>query len=92
MRAIKHVLTERQYTWEDAVDLAKEDPEINMSGDGALFTPSSYLDAVEDMSPEEEAKNAALRRLEAGARAAKEAATAAAPEPEQKGQSEAPRI
>jgi large subunit ribosomal protein L47 len=88
MRSIKHVLTERQYAWEDAVELAQQDPEINMSGEGPAFTPSSYLDAPEE-SPEEEAKNAALRRLAADAMAAKEAAAAARV---QEGQKEAPRI
>jgi large subunit ribosomal protein L47 len=88
MRSIKHVLTERQYAWEDAVELAQQDPEINMSGEGPVFTPSSYLDAPEE-SPEEEAKNAALRRLAADAMAAKEAAAAARV---QEGQKEAPRI
>ncbi len=44
MRAIKHVLTERFYTWEDAVKLAKEDPEVDLSGEGTPFTPMEYLE------------------------------------------------
>lgn len=44
MRAIKHALTERYYAWEDAVEVAKSDPEINLSGDGVAFTPLEYLE------------------------------------------------
>ncbi|KAK3352334.1 54S ribosomal protein L4, mitochondrial [Lasiosphaeria hispida] len=43
-KAIKHVLTERFYAWEDAVELAKSDPEIDLSGDGPAFTPKEYLE------------------------------------------------
>lgn len=44
-RAIKHTLTERYYTWQDAVDVAKEDPEINFEGgEGQMFNPSAYED------------------------------------------------
>ncbi|KAF5244502.1 hypothetical protein FAUST_2322 [Fusarium austroamericanum] len=44
-RAIKHVLTERYYTWQDAVDVAMNDPEINFEGgDGQAYTPSAYED------------------------------------------------
>ncbi|SPO05946.1 related to ribosomal protein [Cephalotrichum gorgonifer] len=39
MKAIKHVLTERFYLWEDAHDLASNDPEINLSGKGEAYTP-----------------------------------------------------
>lgn len=43
MRAIKHALTERYYTWEDAVKVAETDPEINMDGEeGQVYNPSSY--------------------------------------------------
>ena len=44
MKAIKHTLTERFYTWEDAVEVAKEDPEIDLSGQGSAFTPKEYLE------------------------------------------------
>lgn len=38
--AIKHALTERFYAWEDAVQLAKEDPEIEFTKDGGVtYTP-----------------------------------------------------
>ncbi|KAH6690366.1 50S ribosomal protein L4 [Plectosphaerella plurivora] len=40
MKAIKHVLTERYYAWEDAYQLAHEDPEINLSGKGPAYKPS----------------------------------------------------
>ena len=54
MRAIKHVLTERFYTWEDAVKLAKEDAEVDLSGRGTPFTPMEYLeeDGLEEMEHE----------------------------------------
>ncbi|EPQ65396.1 BgtA-20946 [Blumeria graminis f. sp. tritici] len=48
-RAIKHVLTERWYSWTEAKDLAKEDPEINLSGTGPTYCPREYLE-VEDVA------------------------------------------
>ncbi|KAK1755767.1 mitochondrial 39-S ribosomal protein L47 (MRP-L47)-domain-containing protein [Echria macrotheca] len=53
MQGIKHVLTERQYAWEDAVKLAETDPEIDLSGEGPVFTPKEYLEA-EDVLVESE--------------------------------------
>lgn len=49
MRAIKHSLTERFYTWEDAVDVAMSDPEINLhAGEGEqVYTPSAYEDELD---------------------------------------------
>lgn len=44
MRAIKHTLTERFYTWEDARRVAAEDPEIDLSGNGPAYTPKEYLE------------------------------------------------
>ncbi|KIH88943.1 50S ribosomal protein l4 [Sporothrix brasiliensis 5110] len=44
MRRIKHVLTERFYVWEDAVELARTDPEIDLSGNGPAFRPAAYLE------------------------------------------------
>ncbi|ROW02131.1 hypothetical protein VSDG_02569 [Cytospora chrysosperma] len=44
---IKHVLTERYYAWEDAVELARSDPEVDLSGLGPAYVPSgsaSYLE------------------------------------------------
>ncbi|CRK25351.1 hypothetical protein BN1723_003258, partial [Verticillium longisporum] len=40
MQGIKHVLTERYYLWEDARELAKNDPEIDLSGNGEAYQPS----------------------------------------------------
>lgn len=47
-RAIKHALTERFYTWQDAVEVATNDPEINLKGaNGKVYTPSAYEDEAE---------------------------------------------
>lgn len=44
-RAIKHALTERMYTWQDAIQVAMSDPEINLEGgEGQVYTPSAYED------------------------------------------------
>jgi large subunit ribosomal protein L47 len=54
MKSIRHVLTERYYLWEDAVELAKEDPEINLSGEGQVYTPEEFLmEETEEISEEE---------------------------------------
>lgn len=50
MRHIKHTLTERYYVWEDALEAAKNDPEIDLSGEGPAFTPSQYIEEEEVMS------------------------------------------
>ena len=43
MRAIKHTLTERYYTWEDAVQVAELDPEIDLEGgDGQVYKPMAH--------------------------------------------------
>lgn len=43
MRAIKHTLTERYYTWQDAVDVAESDPEIDFEDkDGQVYKPMAY--------------------------------------------------
>ena len=48
MRSIKHALTERFYTWEDAVDIARSDPEIDLEArDGQVYKPSAYEDELE---------------------------------------------
>ena len=44
MRGIKHVLTERYYSWEDARVRAESDPEIDLSGNGPVYTPRSDLE------------------------------------------------
>ncbi|KAH6607442.1 50S ribosomal l4 [Trichoderma cornu-damae] len=68
MRAIKHSLTERFYTWQDAVEVAKSDPEINLEGgDGRVYTPSAYEEEGYDgadaaLAGEGEGEAAAERR------------------------------
>ncbi|KAK3390486.1 mitochondrial 39-S ribosomal protein L47 (MRP-L47)-domain-containing protein [Podospora didyma] len=44
MRGIRHALTERFYTWEDAVKLAEADPEVDLSGEVAPYTPNEYFE------------------------------------------------
>jgi large subunit ribosomal protein L47 len=49
MRAIKHALTERYYTWQDAVDVAMSDPEIDMQAkDGQVYKPGAYEEDLDD--------------------------------------------
>lgn len=70
MRNIKHALTERYYTWQDAVMVAEQDPEINLEGGkGNIYNPVEYNDSllVEEMDEEFSAE-------EAQATAAREAA------------------
>lgn len=74
MRAIRHVLTERFYTWEDAVELAKTDPEINLAGQGSAYTPGAF---VEDDPVADQASLAA----DGPEKAETEAAAAAAVDP-----------
>jgi large subunit ribosomal protein L47 len=50
-RAIKQVLSERYYSWRDAEVLAKDDPEIDLSGEGPAYNPSNF---VEEYVPVEE--------------------------------------
>jgi large subunit ribosomal protein L47 len=60
MKAIKHALTERFYAWEDAVEVAKEDPEVDLSGEGPAFTPREYL---EEEATAEEGRETAHKGL-----------------------------
>lgn len=43
-RAIKHVLTERWYAWEDARKIAATDPEVNLAPEGGepAYNPREY--------------------------------------------------
>lgn len=50
-KAIKQVLTERFYSWRDAEAIAKNDPEVDLSGEGPTYTPSDF---VEEDVPEVE--------------------------------------
>ena len=53
-RAIKQVLTERYYSWRDAETIAKDDAEIDLSGNGPVYTPSEFVD--EDLPAETESE------------------------------------
>jgi large subunit ribosomal protein L47 len=46
-------LTERYYSWRDAENIAKVDPEINLSGEGPIYIPSDYVEE-EDVIEEEQ--------------------------------------
>lgn len=61
-RAIKQVLTERYYSWEDARKLAVNDPEVDLSGEGPAYTPSE--DVFEDVD-EVIAEEAHIEQVEA---------------------------
>lgn len=92
MRAIKHVLTERFYAWEDAVKLAENDPEVNLSGDGPAFTPRDFL-LEEDEAAGELEQPAAESAQEAAEEATEKAVNPhPATIPPSNPQSEAPRL
>ncbi|EKD15381.1 50S ribosomal protein L4 [Drepanopeziza brunnea f. sp. 'multigermtubi' MB_m1] len=56
-RAIKQVLTERYYSWREAEIIAQQDPEIDLSGSGPLYTPMEYEQDYEALeSPGEDAE------------------------------------
>lgn len=96
MRAIKHALTERFYTWEDAVKLAENDPEVNLKGDGPAFTPSQYLEEGEGgAETAAEGEQEAAESAEKTAEKAEQTMTPApdpATIPSPQAQSEAPRL
>lgn len=53
-KAIKHVLTERYYSWMEAREVAKDDPEVNLSGDGPAYVPSDdYVEGEDIMEAEQ---------------------------------------
>lgn len=57
MGAIRHALTERYYTWEDATEVARSDPEIDLNaGEGQAYNPSAYEDEFEAAESWEEPK------------------------------------
>jgi len=96
MRAIKHVLTERQYVWEDALKLAESDPEIDLSGEGPAFTPKQFLEDGEGYGEGEqvgEAEGVVAGEAAEGQAPVKSEVTIATPPPsEPTAQSKAPRI
>lgn len=52
MKSIKHALTERYYTWEDARELAEEDPEVDLANVTNPYNPSTYFaDEVASSEP-----------------------------------------
>lgn len=51
-KAIKQVLTERYYSWQEAELLAKDDPEIDLSGDGPVYTPMEFEEEEESLGSE----------------------------------------
>lgn len=64
---IKHVLTERFYAWEDARNLAEQDPEVDLSGRGPAYAPGgSYLEGDEASWEGESAKEAETSGAQAG--------------------------
>lgn len=54
-RAIKQVLTERYYSWRDAELIAQKDPEIDLSGNGPLYSPMNF--EPDDTVPESGAES-----------------------------------
>ncbi|OHE98808.1 hypothetical protein CORC01_05897 [Colletotrichum orchidophilum] len=78
MKAIKHVLTERFYLWEDARKLAENDPEVDLSGEGEAYTP---LAGYEDL---EEANKYLTEEVEAAAIESPIVETPVEPQAEQK--------
>ena len=58
-RAIKHVLTERYYSWKDADAIAKSDPEIDLSGQGTLYEPTAFEEEADEITPEHESEGEA---------------------------------
>lgn len=71
MKAIKHVLTERYYVWEDAYQLAKQDPEINLSGKGEAYTPL-YEQQEDDFFVKEDGDAAASNEASPSQKAAED--------------------
>ena len=54
-KAIKTVLRERWYAWEDARKLAAQDPSVDLSGDGPAYQESG--DGWVDVDNEEDLQN-----------------------------------
>jgi large subunit ribosomal protein L47 len=86
MRSIKHVLTERFYAWEDARELAENDPEVNLSGDGPAFVPQAYLEEAD--VPEGEAAGKTTMQADSASAPTPDAAAI----PPAQAQTEAPRL
>ncbi|KAK4100838.1 MRP-L47-domain-containing protein [Parathielavia hyrcaniae] len=92
MRAIKHTLTERLYTWEDAVKLAENDPEVDLTGQGPAFVPRDYLEEGETAAAEGEQQVAEAAETAQNTQAAPAASLDPVTIPSPKSQAEAPRL
>lgn len=44
MKSVKQALTERFYTWEDARQLAENDPEVDLASTTNPYKPSNYFE------------------------------------------------
>lgn len=68
-------MTERYYTWQDAVGVAMSDPEINFEGgEGQVYTPSAYEDEVDIAEwTQPEAESEAAKQIDPVATEAQEA-------------------
>ena len=56
MRRIKHTLTERYYAWQDAAELAKSDPEIDLTPghEGMRTSDPDYAEAEDDETQQQQ--------------------------------------
>lgn len=46
-RAVRHVLTERWYAWEEARKVARDDEEVDLTAEGEAYIPQIDMDEVE---------------------------------------------
>ena len=74
-RAIKQALTERYYSWDEARKLARNDPEVDLSGENQAYTPGSALEE------EYEDENDRIREDSGEQKALEEASGTAGPSP-----------
>lgn len=59
MRAIRHALIKRWYGWEDARKVARDDPEVDLSGEGPAYRPrvdENYMESEEASLSEQNAE------------------------------------
>lgn len=96
--AIKHALTERFYAWEDALQLAKKDPEIEFTKAGVNYTPGGQQRVEDELEWEDEepgADEAAAKveekASETEAKPSHETVDPSIPPNDFKGQQDAPR-
>lgn len=54
MRGIKQALTERYYSWREAEEVAQQDPEVNLSGDGPAYVPVDFIEEEDALTDESE--------------------------------------